>query len=81
MYAPEQNLLQYCIPSKFYIVLFFSQIVAANEEAYKLFDCSELIGKKLSCILKKTSQVLEDALEENVPLVDGTVAVVTGKVV
>lgn len=59
----------------------FYQIVAANEEAYKLFDCSELIGKKLSCILKKTSQVLEDALEENVPLVDGTVAAVTGKVV
>lgn len=59
------------------------QIMSANEQACKLFDCttSELIGKKLTCILKKTSQVLEEALEEDFPLVDGTVAALTGKVV
>ncbi|XP_032387453.1 PAS domain-containing serine/threonine-protein kinase isoform X1 [Etheostoma spectabile] len=59
------------------------EILSANEQACKLFECSttELIGKKLSCILKKTSQVLEEALEEDVPLLDGTVAAVSGKVV
>ncbi|KAA8587664.1 hypothetical protein FQN60_016526 [Etheostoma spectabile] len=58
------------------------EILSANEQACKLFECSttELIGKKLSCILKKTSQVLEEALEEDVPLLDGTVAAVSGKV-
>lgn len=61
----------------------FSQIVSVNEQAQKLFDCTsnELIGKKLSCIFKKTSQVLEEVLEEIFPLEDGSVIAVTGKVV
>ncbi|XP_017277619.1 PAS domain-containing serine/threonine-protein kinase [Kryptolebias marmoratus] len=60
-----------------------SEILSANEQASKLFECSakELIGKKLSSVLKKTSQVLEEALEEDYPLADGTVAAVSGKVV
>ncbi|KAF1383914.1 hypothetical protein PFLUV_G00136780 [Perca fluviatilis] len=59
------------------------EILSANEQACKLFECTttELIGKKLSCILKKTSQVLEEALEEDFPLLDGTVVAVSGKVV
>ncbi|XP_051261500.1 PAS domain-containing serine/threonine-protein kinase isoform X2 [Dicentrarchus labrax] len=59
------------------------EILSANEQACKLFECTtnELIGKKLSCILKKTTQVLEEALEEDFPLEDGTVATVSGKVV
>ncbi|XP_028284053.1 PAS domain-containing serine/threonine-protein kinase [Parambassis ranga] len=59
------------------------EILTANEQACKLFECTinELIGKKLSCVLKKTSQVLEDALEEDFPLADGTVTMVSGKVV
>lgn len=59
------------------------QIKSANEQACKLFECTtkELIGKKLSCMLKKTSQVLEEAMEEDFPLEDGTVAAVSGKVV
>lgn len=59
------------------------QILSANEQACKLFQCAsnELIGRKLSSVLKKTSQVLEQALEEDFPLVDGTVAAVSGKVV
>lgn len=61
----------------------FFQILSANEQACALFDCttSELIGKKFSSLLKKTSQVLEEALEQDLPLEDGTVASVTGKVV
>lgn len=57
--------------------------MSANEQACKLFDCntSELIGKQLTSILKKTSQVLEEALEEDFLLGDGTVAAVSGKVV
>lgn len=48
-----------------------------------MFDCiaNELIGKKLSCFFKKTSQALEEVLEEIFPLVDGSVRAVTGKVV
>ncbi|XP_038574117.1 PAS domain-containing serine/threonine-protein kinase isoform X2 [Micropterus salmoides] len=59
------------------------EILSANEQACKLFECTtdELTGKKLSCIVKKTSQVLEEALEEDFLLVDGTVAGVSGKVV
>lgn len=61
----------------------FFQILSANEQACKLFECTtnELIGKKLSSILKTTSQVLEKALEEDFLLVDGTVGAVSGKVV
>nr|XP_033505741.1 PAS domain-containing serine/threonine-protein kinase isoform X1 [Epinephelus lanceolatus]XP_033505742.1 PAS domain-containing serine/threonine-protein kinase isoform X1 [Epinephelus lanceolatus] len=59
------------------------EILSANEQACKLFECTtkELIGKKLSCMLKKTSQVLEEAMEEDFLLEDGTVAAVSGKVV
>ncbi|XP_041659732.1 PAS domain-containing serine/threonine-protein kinase [Cheilinus undulatus] len=60
-----------------------TQILSANEQACKLFECTtnDLIGKKLSCILKKTNQVLEDALEEDFLLANGTVTSVSGKVV
>ncbi|XP_047446412.1 PAS domain-containing serine/threonine-protein kinase isoform X2 [Mugil cephalus] len=59
------------------------EILSANEQACKLFESTtnELIGKKLSCVLKKTSQVLGEALEEDFPFEDGTVTAVSGKVV
>uniref|UniRef100_A0A671Y4F1 PAS domain-containing serine/threonine-protein kinase n=1 Tax=Sparus aurata TaxID=8175 RepID=A0A671Y4F1_SPAAU len=59
------------------------EILSANEQACKLFECttSDLIGKNLFCILRRTSQVLEEALEQDFPLVDGSVAAVSGKVV
>lgn len=59
------------------------KVLSANEQACKLFECTteELIGKKLPSLLKKTSQVLEEALEEDFPLVDGTVVAASGKVV
>lgn len=41
----------------------------------------ELVGKKISSLLKRTNQVLEEALEENDVLADGTIAAVHGKVV
>lgn len=74
-------LLKYSVPLCLNVLFF--QILSANEQACALFDCttSELIGKKLSSLLKKTSQVLEEALEQDFPLEDGTVATVTGKVV
>lgn len=63
--------------------LFVFQILSANEQACKLFECAanKLTGKKLSCVLKNTTQVLEEALGEDFLLVDGTVAAVSGKVV
>ncbi|GAA6234788.1 PAS domain-containing serine/threonine-protein kinase [Lates japonicus] len=74
-----------CNPNKFILTVDHKtrEILSANEQACKLFECTtnELIGKKLSCFLKKTSQVLEQALEEDFPLVDGTVVTVSGKVV
>ncbi|XP_053186682.1 PAS domain-containing serine/threonine-protein kinase [Scomber japonicus] len=59
------------------------EILSANEQACKLFECTanKLTGKKLSCVLKKTTQVLEEALDEDFLLVDGSVAAVSGKVV
>lgn len=59
------------------------EIVSANEQAGQLLECTtnELIGKKLLSILKKTSQVLEEALEEDFPMMDGAVVSVSGKVV
>lgn len=65
------------------IHVFVFQILTANEQACTLFECNsnELIGEKLCCFLKKTSQVLEQGLEEDFPLVDGTVEAVSGKVV
>lgn len=67
----------------FIVLLLIFQILSANDQACTLFDCatSELIGKKLSCLLRKTSQVLEEALGQDFPLDDGTIATVTGKVV
>lgn len=63
--------------------MFVFQILTANEQTCTLFECNtnELIGKKLCCFLKKTSQVLEEALEEDFQLDDGTVEAVSGKVV
>ncbi|KAM9790140.1 PAS domain-containing serine/threonine-protein kinase [Syngnathus typhle] len=59
------------------------EILSANEQAYRLFECTpeELNGKNLMCILKKTTQVLEEALPEDCLLMDGSVASVSGKVV
>ncbi|XP_058506941.1 PAS domain-containing serine/threonine-protein kinase isoform X1 [Solea solea] len=59
------------------------EILSVNEQACKLFEYTsyELVGKKLDFFLKKTSQVLEQALEEDFLLEDGTVAAVSGKVV
>uniref|UniRef100_A0AAQ5X5L3 non-specific serine/threonine protein kinase n=1 Tax=Amphiprion ocellaris TaxID=80972 RepID=A0AAQ5X5L3_AMPOC len=57
------------------------QILSVNDQACKLFECTtnELTGRKLSSILKKTSQVLEEALEEDFLLSDGTIAPISGK--
>ncbi|XP_074545650.1 PAS domain-containing serine/threonine-protein kinase [Halichoeres trimaculatus] len=72
-------------PNKVILTVDFKsrQILSANEQACKLFECTtnELIGQELSCIIKKTNQVLEDALEEYFLLMDGTVVAVSGKVV
>ncbi|XP_061696191.1 PAS domain-containing serine/threonine-protein kinase isoform X2 [Syngnathoides biaculeatus] len=59
------------------------EILSANDEACKLFACApeELNGKKLMCVLKKTTQVLEEALPEDFLLTDGSVASVSGKLV
>ncbi|XP_014869584.1 PREDICTED: PAS domain-containing serine/threonine-protein kinase [Poecilia mexicana] len=60
-----------------------TEILSANDQAPKLFECSteDLVGKKLSSVLKKTTQVLEKSLEEDYQLADGIVAIVSGKVV
>lgn len=65
------------------ILCFSFQILYANKPACRLLECSnkDLIGKKLSCVLKKTSQVLEEALEEDFPNVDGSITALSGKVV
>ncbi|XP_035810197.2 PAS domain-containing serine/threonine-protein kinase isoform X2 [Amphiprion ocellaris] len=57
------------------------EILSVNDQACKLFECTtnELTGRKLSSILKKTSQVLEEALEEDFLLSDGTIAPISGK--
>lgn len=54
-----------------------------NEQACRLFEYTtdELVGKKLDFFIKKTSQVLEQALEEDFLLGDGTVSAMCGKVV
>ncbi|XP_054625305.1 PAS domain-containing serine/threonine-protein kinase isoform X2 [Dunckerocampus dactyliophorus] len=59
------------------------EILSANNEACKLFECTSdaLKGKKLLRVLKKNIQVLEEALDEDFLLMDGTVATVSGKVV
>ena len=59
------------------------QILSANEQATKLFECSsmELMGKKLSSILKKPSKDPQEAFEEDYPLPGGNVVAVSAKVV
>ncbi|XP_070988693.1 PAS domain-containing serine/threonine-protein kinase [Oncorhynchus clarkii lewisi] len=59
-----------------------TKILSANVKACALFECTsdDLIGQKLSCFLKKTNQVLEEALSEGCLQTDGNVAVVSGKV-
>ncbi|CAB1326693.1 unnamed protein product [Coregonus sp. 'balchen'] len=55
-----------------------TKILAANVKACTLFECTsnDLVGQKLSCFLKKTNQVLEEALSEACLQTDGNVAVV-----
>lgn len=59
------------------------EILAANQQACRLFECSagELVGKRLSSVLRKTSQVLEKALSERHLQPDGSVAAMCSKVV
>ncbi|XP_024922045.1 LOW QUALITY PROTEIN: PAS domain-containing serine/threonine-protein kinase [Cynoglossus semilaevis] len=59
------------------------EILSVNEQACRLFEYTtdELVGKKLDFFIKKTSQVLEQALEEDFLLGDGTVSAMCGKVV
>ncbi|KAK7945689.1 hypothetical protein WMY93_001417 [Mugilogobius chulae] len=59
------------------------KIISVNDQACKLYDSSpdELVGKKLSQMLTKSSTIIMDALEEDYLLSDGTVASVLGKVV
>ncbi|CAL8281687.1 unnamed protein product [Lota lota] len=59
------------------------EILAANQQACRLFECSvsELVGKKLWAVLRKTSQVLDKALSERYLQPDGSVAAICGKVV
>ncbi|XP_069053682.1 PAS domain-containing serine/threonine-protein kinase isoform X1 [Lepisosteus oculatus] len=60
-----------------------AEILIANDVACKLFDYSskDLIGLKLSCLLKKTSQTLEEALGEEHLETNGNLVMVSGKVV
>ncbi|XP_053739560.1 PAS domain-containing serine/threonine-protein kinase isoform X2 [Synchiropus splendidus] len=59
------------------------EILSANDQASRLFECTagELIGRKLSDVLRKTTQVLEEALEEDFLFRDGSVVAVYGIVV
>ncbi|XP_023674327.2 PAS domain-containing serine/threonine-protein kinase [Paramormyrops kingsleyae] len=60
-----------------------TEILVANAKACKLFEYSsdDLIGSKLSWFLKTTSQSLEEALGEEHLKINGTLVVVSGKVV
>ncbi|KAJ8389553.1 hypothetical protein AAFF_G00117900 [Aldrovandia affinis] len=59
------------------------EILVANEQACKLFgyNSNDLVGLKLSDLLKKTNQIMEEALGEEHMEEDGTMVVVSGKVV
>ncbi|XP_061587094.1 PAS domain-containing serine/threonine-protein kinase isoform X2 [Cololabis saira] len=59
------------------------EILSANEEASKLFEYSsnELIGKKLTSILKNPRKVLQEAFEDDYPLPGGNVTPFSAKVV
>ncbi|KAL0966483.1 hypothetical protein UPYG_G00295810 [Umbra pygmaea] len=58
-----------------------TKILAANDKACSLLECvsNDLVGKKLSCFLKKTSHVLDVTLNEECLQTDGNLAVVSGK--
>ncbi|KAL4624734.1 PAS domain-containing serine/threonine-protein kinase [Arapaima gigas] len=60
-----------------------SEILLANEKACNLFECSsnDLIGSQLSSLLKKSSQSLEEALGEENLKINGSLVVISGKVV
>ncbi|XP_048861051.1 PAS domain-containing serine/threonine-protein kinase isoform X2 [Brienomyrus brachyistius] len=60
-----------------------TEILVANAKACKLFEYSsdDLIGSKLSWFLKMASQSLEEALGEEHLKINGTLVVVSGKVV
>ncbi|KAG7272268.1 hypothetical protein CRUP_008518 [Coryphaenoides rupestris] len=59
------------------------EILAVNQQACRLFEGprTELVGQKLSTVLRKTSQVLDRALSQHCLRADGSVAAVCGKVV
>ncbi|XP_061097057.1 PAS domain-containing serine/threonine-protein kinase isoform X1 [Conger conger] len=59
------------------------EILVANDQACKLFECNsnDLVGLKLSGFLKKTSQIMEEALGEEIIEDDGSMTIVSGKVV
>ncbi|XP_036410808.1 PAS domain-containing serine/threonine-protein kinase [Megalops cyprinoides] len=60
-----------------------TEILAANEKACKLFEHNnnDLIGLKLSGLLKRANQIVEEALGEEYMERDGKPVVVSGKVV
>ncbi|XP_066565930.1 PAS domain-containing serine/threonine-protein kinase [Amia ocellicauda] len=60
-----------------------TEILVANEVACKLFEyrSQELIGLKLTCLLRKTNQTLEEALGEEHLQTNGNLIMVSGKVV
>ncbi|KAJ8357425.1 hypothetical protein SKAU_G00202190 [Synaphobranchus kaupii] len=59
------------------------EILVANEQACKLFEynSNDLVGLKLSGLLKKTNQIIEEALGEEHIEEDGSMTVLSGKVV
>ncbi|KAG7457084.1 hypothetical protein MATL_G00242780 [Megalops atlanticus] len=60
-----------------------TEILVANEKACKLFEYNnnDLIGLKLSGLLKRANQIVEEALGEEYMERDGNPVVVSGKVV
>uniref|UniRef100_UPI00398EE7CD PAS domain-containing serine/threonine-protein kinase isoform X2 n=1 Tax=Pristiophorus japonicus TaxID=55135 RepID=UPI00398EE7CD len=60
-----------------------TEILVANDMACKLlcYSSKELIGQKLSLLVSKSNHVLEEALYEEHPEVDGQVVTISGKVI
>ncbi|XP_078266759.1 PAS domain-containing serine/threonine-protein kinase isoform X2 [Rhinoraja longicauda] len=60
-----------------------TEILVANDMACKLlcFSSKELIGQKLSSLISKSNRVLEEALCEDHPEIDGQFVTVSGKVI